>query len=198
MSAQPQPPSQPLNLLGAWLKEAQQRPVSEPWAMVLSTSAANEVSSRVVLLKKTTQQGHLFFYTNYQSQKGFQLEQNPKAALNFHWDDLDRQLRLQGVVKKASREESERYWKSRPRGSQLSQYFSLQSQRLPETLSLKEAHRICEENFRGKEIPCPENWGGYEFTSHRIEFWQRGENRLHHRWNYEWVQGRWQLSCLYP
>ena len=192
------PPSNPLERLSDWLKQSRKTGLSEPWAMVLSTSNQGEVSSRVVLLKELTEEGGLLFYTNYESQKGLELAQNPKAALNFYWDELKQQVRLQGTVKKTSRESSENYWRSRPRASQLSQYLSLQSQPLPEGGSLREIHKSCEEKFRSKEIPCPANWGGYELTPYRIEFWLSGDNRLHQRWNYELKRGGWEVSCLYP
>ena len=191
------PPVDPLSLLTQWLEEARTTQLCEPWAMVLSTSFYGEVSSRVILLKKMTEQC-LFFYSNYQSHKGLQLSKNPKAALNFHWDELKRQVCIRGIVKMTSREDSESYWKSRPRSSQLSQYLSQQSHPIPENLSLRQAHMDLEKRFANKTIPCPKNWGGYKLKPQRIEFWLKGENRLHQRWNYQLIKNQWTLTRLYP
>ena len=201
-------PPHPFTLFKQWLDEALQLDVAEPWAMVLSTSLGGEAFSRVVLLKKIVD-FRLFFYTNYQSSKALQLASNPRAALNFYWDELGRQVCLRGEVQKASREDSENYWKSRSRASQLSQHLSKQSQSLPNGLDLKKLHSEVRKELG--EIPCPEHWGGYEFWPDVVEFWLRGEERLHHRWIYKQVSkegakdtpmgsemGEWEVKALYP
>ncbi len=193
---------QPFFILAHWLRQAIKMDIQEPLAMVLSTSSLHgDVSSRVVLLKKLTEEG-LFFYTNYDSLKGEQISQNPKAALNFYWDKWCRQVRIEGLVQRASRKDSENYWKQRPRGSQISQFFSRQSQSVSEFYSLKGAYKECEQEWANKkEIPCPKNWGGYQLIPERIEFWLKEENRLHQRWLYERIQSQrkqWKLTQLYP
>ena len=169
----------------------------EPWSMVLSTALGGEVFSRVVLLKKV-EQGNLFFYSNYQSQKALQLSENPQAAVNFYWDQLGRQVCIRGYVQKAPRKDSENYWRSRPRASQLSQLLSQQSLPIPKGVSLKQLHQEFESKFHNQEIPCPKNWGGYQLKPYTMEFWLNGQHRLHQRWSYQRNQNHWDLTYLYP
>lgn len=207
MATNIQPPKDPLELLNQWLQEALRKGFYEPWAMVLSTSLRDEVFSRMVLLKKI-QKETLFFYSNYESQKALQISQNPRAALNFYWDQLGRQVCLRGGVERSSRKASEDYWKSRSRASQVSQFLSHQSQSIPEGVSLKELHGELANKFQNQEIPCPENWGGYEFKPYAIEFWLEGKDRLHQRWSYKRDPqlknpnsenlNPWVLTLLYP
>ena len=197
MDPSSRPPIDPFSLLSQWLEEARRTNLREPWAMVLSTASHGEVSSRVVLLKKMREQ-ELYFYSNYQSHKGLQLAQNPKAALNFHWNELKRQICIQGIVTKISRKDSEDYWESRSRPSQLSQYLSHQSQPIPKNLSLRQVHIDIERKWTHKKIPCPENWGGYKLKPQKVEFWLNGEDRLHQRWNYQLIQDQWVVTQLYP
>ena len=189
---------QPLVVLDRWLKEALKiSGLKEPWAMVLSTSHNGKVSSRVVLLK-LIDQGHLIFYTNYLSKKGRDMESNPRAALNFYWPQLGRQIRVEGLVKKISRKKSVSYWKTRSRASQLSQWISQQSQEVLDRKQLEILKKSAEKTFRSKEIPCPRHWGGYALHIKKLEFWKNREHRLHDRFLFEKKAGAWKKQRLFP
>lgn len=192
----------PISILEQWLKEAQEHPeAKEPTAMVLSTiqyrfnlSAKLNIStfhwptSRVVLLKEI-QENQLIFYTNYTSDKGKQCSGLPirlsgrqvYVALNFYWTYLGKQVRVIGKTKKTSREKSIAYWNSRSRESQISQYISKQSEKLDSRETLEKKWQEAQKQFAGKNIPCPNHWGGYAVTPHFIEFWQEKPHRLHER-----------------
>ena len=198
----------PLQIFKNWLKEAKQHPdIKEPTAMVLSTIkyglSANDftVSSRVVLLKEV-QNGELIFFTNYQSAKAYQIKYG--VGLNFYWPALGRQVRMEGVALKTTRDISVQYWDTRPRESQISQYISEQSKKLKNREVLEKKRQEAEKKFYGKKIPCPQHWGGYGFTPHLIEFWSENPHRLHNRLVFEqkWLamfsKKKWQTYLLYP
>lgn len=159
-------PSDPIQLFRTWLETALRgpHPVKEPEAMVLSTATAEGVpSSRVVLLKEVDSRGFIFF-TNYDSRKGGELTQNPVAALNFHWKETSKQVRVVGRVEKLSREESQAYFDSRPRGSRIGAWASEQSQPVSED-ELAQRVKEFEKEFEGQEkFPCPPHWGGYRLV----------------------------------
>lgn len=189
----------PLTIFNAWLAEAQQnKAIREATAMTLATvDPQGNVHARVVLCKNWSEHGFVF-YTNYQSQKGLDLEKNPHAAAVFYWDAMFRQIKISGAVSKTSRETSKKYWSSRERASQLSQYISRQSEEVP---SRQEMERMCAEaevKFAGLAIPCPENWGGYLLAPERIEFWIGQPGRLHDRFEYRKSQNHWTFCRLYP
>jgi pyridoxamine 5'-phosphate oxidase len=150
---------------------------------------------RVVLLKGFDQDGFVFF-TNYESEKGKQLKANPYAALAFYWIELDRQIRISGAVEKTSREESERYFHSRPLGSQLGAWASRQSEVVDGRRVLDARMAEMTERFADKPIALPPHWGGYRVKPEIMEFWQGSPNRLHDRFRYtlqgngEWLIGR--------
>jgi pyridoxamine 5'-phosphate oxidase len=184
-----------------WFKEAElksgQRYAN---AMTLATSSPDGIPSvRVVLLKGFSEEGFVF-YTNYDSRKGTQLAQNPRAALCFFWDALRRQVRAEGQVERVSREDSQEYFSSRPRGAQIGAWASEQSSVIPSRDYLEERARAAEERFRGMEqIPVPDRWGGFLFRPTRIEFWQEGDFRLHDRFLYEKdADGAWGVKRLAP
>jgi pyridoxamine 5'-phosphate oxidase len=167
-------------------------------AATLATADKNGIpSARVVLLKGLDERGFTFF-TNYDSRKGRELAENPNAALVFHWQELERQVCVAGSVGKISREESEKYFKSRPRGSQLAALASNQSDAVKDRAALEAKWRELEKKFPN-EIPLPPNWGGFILKPERIEFWQGRPSRLHDRFSYtRQVDNSWKLERLAP
>ncbi len=189
----------PLEQLKIWLQEAIESKITEPTAFSLATlSAENQLKNRIVLLKGI-QQNRLHFYTNYQSQKGQDLEANPSAAACFYWPELERQVRVEGKVSKLSRQESEEYFKTRPRASQISAHVSPQSQPVSGREVLERKQRELVEYFGDGEIPLPSNWGGYAIEPFRVEFWQGRQSRLHDRIVFHLNPNRnWEISRLAP
>ena len=188
----------PLNVLDQWLKKALKiKGLKKPWAMVLSTSCNDKASSRIVLLKQV-QKGKLFFYTNYSSRKGKDIQGNSWAAVNLYWPQLNRQICIQGLVKKTSRQKSIMYWRTRSRASQLSQWISKQSQEVSSRKELDNLRKTAEERFYKKTIPCPKHWGGYELSIQRIEFWKNRKHRLHDRFLFEKKAKGWKKQRLFP
>jgi pyridoxamine 5'-phosphate oxidase len=167
--------------------------------MTLATATADgRPSARVVLLKGFDHQGFVFF-TNYQSRKGEQLAQNPRAGLNFHWPWLERQIQIEGSVKKVSREESQIYFDKRPLRSRLSAIISAQSEVIASRRELEDRLKEVEKQFARKNPPVPDFWGGYRVFPERMEFWQGRENRLHDRFLYErGSDGLWRIDRLSP
>jgi pyridoxamine-phosphate oxidase len=184
-----------------WLGEAAEGNLPD-WveinAMTLSTcQPSGELSSRIVLLKGL-EQDKFWFYTNYDSLKGRQMAANPRVSLCFLWQHVQRQVRIEGSVEKAPREQSERYFHSRPRDSQLGALVSEQSAVVPSREHLETHLAELQQRYADGEIPCPENWGGYAVTPHRIEFWQGRESRLHDRIRYRSENGKWLIERLSP
>jgi pyridoxamine 5'-phosphate oxidase len=167
-------------------------------AMVLSTVDKNgRPSSRNVLLKGVDERGFIFF-TNYDSRKGRELSENPNAALTFYWPDLERQICVAGLVDKIPQAESEKYFKSRPRGSQLEAWASNQSDVVEDRAALEAKWNEMEKKFPN-EVPLPPNWGGYVLKPERIEFWQGRSSRLHDRFCYTRQRDNsWKLERLAP
>lgn len=181
-----------------WLQEALDSRCDEPNAFVLSTVTDRRPRSRVVLLKGISQ--HQFiFYTNYLSDKGKELGENPNVAMNFLWLPLQRQIRIEGTIGKVSPELSEDYFQKRPRGNQLGAIASPQSQRLTTRDELERFFRETEERYADQStLPRPAHWGGYGITPTYFEFWQGRESRLHDRIFYELKDGKWDLGRLAP
>ena len=170
----------------------------EPNAMSLATSdGAGLISNRYVLMKHIEDDG-IQFFTNYDSQKGQQLKANANCAVAFHWPYLGRQVRIQGVVEKTSKEISEAYFHSRPRGSQIGAAASLQSSKVETRELLDQQRRKLGEQYEGQPVPLPENWGGYLIRPRRFEFWQGRLDRLHDRIVYDSQGGQWSRSRLSP
>jgi pyridoxamine 5'-phosphate oxidase len=167
-------------------------------AMTLATAdRKGKPSTRTVLLKAVDERGFIFF-TNYDSRKGRELEENPQAALTFFWPDLERQVSVAGAVAKLPVAESDRYFKSRPRGSRIGAWASDQSEPVPDRAFLEAKWRDLEKKFPG-EVPLPPNWGGYVLKPERIEFWQGRPSRLHDRFSYSrQADGSWKIERLAP
>lgn len=167
-------------------------------AMTLATADKNgKPSTRTVLLKTVDERGFIFF-TNYDSRKGRELAENPNAALTFFWPDLERQVCVAGRVTKLPVAESERYFKTRPRGSQMGAWASSQSEPVPDRAFLEAKWRELEKKFPN-DVPLPPNWGGYILKPERIEFWQGRPSRLHDRFSYSRQQdGAWKIERLAP
>jgi len=190
----------PIKQLQQWVQEAFDAKVPELNAMILSTvSLSGGVSSRVVLLKELTEEG-LFFYTNYQSQKGLEMAANSNVAVNFFWQPLSRQVRVQGKVVQVTEVSSDEYFVKRPRGSQITAWASPQSQPVKTREELEELVEQCEKKFADtKPLPRPVFWGGYRIIPNYFEFWQGNQNRLHDRICYRRLAaGEWESVRLAP
>lgn len=179
-------------------ERAQQCGLREPSAVTLATVDSDlRPAARVVLLRNFDQRGFVF-YTNSESAKGRQLAENPQAALCFYWDPLREQVRIEGAVEPVSADESDAYWKTRPRDSQISAWASPQSQPLENRQSLEDRFAEFERTFAGRDVPRPEYWHGYRVIPQRIEFWQSRPARLHDRVLYEQQPDGWTVRLLYP
>ena len=182
----------------AWFEAQKAELPDEPTVMTLaSCDESGQPWQRIVLLKSYDEDGFVFF-TNYTSNKGRQFEQNPKAALHFAWLAQERQVMVQGTVSKISREETEAYFHSRPRESQLGAWASHQSQPLSDRATLEARFTELQAEYEGQDIPVPDHWGGYRLSPHRLEFWQGGASRLHDRLEYVREAGHWVKQRLNP
>jgi len=182
------------------LEEAKASGDPEPTAMNLATvDADGRVASRIVLLKGVDERG-LRFHTNYDSDKGGQLAAHPQVALCFHWKQLRHgvQVRVEGVARKLQAEESDAYFATRPRGSQIGAWASLQSQNLPSRQSFDERVARYEREFEGRDVPRPPHWGGYLVEPDTVEFWYGAEFRLHERVRWSRHGQTWTHRLLYP
>lgn len=190
----------PLDQFRTWFEEAHDADLPEPNAMTLSTAAPDgSPSARIVLLKGVDERGFRF-YTNYDSRKGAELAQNPRAALVFWWAPLERQVRVEGDVERLPSDESDAYFQSRPRGSQLGAWVSPQS-RIIESREVLDTHlEEVKAKYEGEEIPRPSDWGGYVVRPTQIEFWQGRRSRLHDRLRYrrDDPSESWNLERLAP
>lgn len=188
----------PIDLLQAWLRRAEEAGEAEPNAMALATvSPSGAPSVRFVLLKEVTTAG-LTFFTNYEGRKAADLDATGVGAAAFWWPHLERQARAEGRVERISREASEAYFRSRPRGSQLAAWAAQQSRPLGSRAELEARAAAAEERFAGGEVPCPPHWGGYLLVPSRLEFWQGRDDRLHDRFLYSRDVGAWSLTRLAP
>ena len=189
----------PLVQFARWFTEAQQARLPEPNAMTLATAGADGApAARIVLLKGFDDRGFIWF-TDYRSSKSADLEANPRAALVFHWAELERQVRIAGSVTRTSAEESAEYFARRPVGSRLGAWASHQSRVIPGRAELEAALREVETRFAGAEPPLPPHWGGWRLAPVAIEFWQGRPNRLHDRIRYRRQPGhRWTVERLSP
>lgn len=188
----------PFKLFESWINTAFEKNVNEPNAMTLSTVDDQcRPSSRIVLLRGFDN-GRFVFYTNYQSRKGHELMLNPFASLTFFWPELEKQVRIEGKVKKISEAMSDAYFGNRPRESQISALASQQSKVLKNRAELDEIVENLTIKFHGKIVPRPKHWGGYYLIPHRMEFWHGRTNRLHDRIQFKKIKSGWKVSRLFP
>lgn len=191
-------PDDPFVLFRQWLDEALKSNVPEPNAMNLSTvSPEGEPDGRMVLLKGI-EDGAIHFFTNYTSQKGQDLKTHPIAACTFWWAELERQVRMFGLVEPLSEDESRKYFQSRPRESQIGAWASNQSQPVKHRHALEMRFKEVEKRFKGKDIPKPDYWGGYKIQVQNIEFWQGRPGRMHDRIQYQKSDNGWSFKRLAP
>lgn len=189
---------EPVAQFAAWFFRATHSDILEPTAMTLATSTREgRPSARIVLLKSFGPDGFVFF-TDYRSRKSEELIDNPRAALLFHWDVLERQVRILGNVSKISREQSESYFRTRPAGSQLGAWASHQSHVLKNRGELEEKLREVTARFGDDPVPLPEHWGGWAVVPYEFEFWQGRPDRLHDRIRYRRHATGWTIDRLSP
>ena len=188
----------PIQYFMNWFEDALKVSKQEANACVLSTiSSDNYPSSRVVLLKEVNESGFTFF-TNYKSSKAKDIDANPNVALNFYWPELERQVRIEGIAKKIMINDSDTYFKSRPRESQMGAWLSDQSKVIGLDYNFIETLNSLESKFKDKEVERPLHWGGYCIEPIKIEFWQGRPSRLHDRLEYKREDGKWIYKRLAP
>jgi pyridoxamine 5'-phosphate oxidase len=189
----------PLKQFHRWFSEARDASLPLPEAMTLATATADgRPAARLVLLKQADEEGFTF-YTNYGSRKARELDTNPQAALVFYWPQLERQVRVEGKVARTTLAESDAYFKTRGRESQLGAHASPQSKVVASREVLQENFAALEKSYAGREVERPAHWGGYRLTPERIEFWKGRPGRLHDRLLYErQPDGRWSITRLAP
>ncbi|OJJ23222.1 pyridoxamine 5'-phosphate oxidase [marine bacterium AO1-C] len=190
--------AQPIAQFDHWLEQAIQANVPEPTAMHLATATKDgKPSGRILLLKGTNEEGFVF-YTNYESRKGQELAENPYGCITFFWTTLQRQVRIEGKIEKVDAKLSEDYFKSRPRGSQISALVSPQSQEIDSRNTLEQQVQVKTQELEGKDVPKPDHWGGYCLKPSQIEFWQGRSSRLHDRLRYTKEGNDWKIVRLAP
>lgn len=189
----------PFKQFELWMQQAVEAEILEPHAMTVSTvSAEGKPSSRIVLLRGFNQEGFVF-YTNYNSHKGNEIQQNNFACINFFWPDLERQIRIEGSIVKIDQQISTAYFHSRPRESQIGAWASIQSAVIENRKVVEDAFVHFSEKFIDLEvIPKPEHWGGYNIKPTSIEFWQGRPSRLHDRLRYSEENSNWKIERLSP
>ena len=190
--------SNPIDQFKIWYSEIEEVGYLEPNAMVLSTVDKNgSPSGRNVLLKEIREDGFVFF-TNYESKKATDIENNEKVSLTFSWNELRRQVSVEGTAEKIPESESDEYWAMRPYETKIGSLVSNQSSRIPSREELDTAFEMQESKWRGSEVPRPHHWGGYKVLPNFIEFWQGRQNRLHDRIGYELTVQGWIFTRLSP
>jgi pyridoxamine 5'-phosphate oxidase len=191
-------PADPLETFQRWIDDAVAAGVVEATAMVVATvDQDGRPDARVLLLRGLDERG-LRFYTNYRSAKARQLEANPTASVVAHWQPLERQVRVRGTVERLSAEESDAYFSSRPRGSQIGAWASDQSQPIEDRAALEARITAMEARFDAQDVPRPEHWGGYLLRPDVVEFWQGRPSRLHDRRRFRATADGWRTERLQP
>ena len=192
-------PKDPIIQFNKWFTEASASKVPEPNAMNLATASRDGLPSSRIVLLKGVENGCFIFYSNYQSSKGKELEENPACALNFFWPELERQVRIEGVAERISEEKSTAYFHSRPRESQIGAWASPQSLPIADRSILEKRVKEIEERFKNQTVlPKPKQWGGFQVEPLMIEFWQGRPSRLHDRILYTKDGTEWTISRLAP
>ena len=188
----------PFRQFERWFQEAEAAKITEPNAMTLATVGRDgRPSARTVLLKACDGRGFVF-YTNYESRKGREIDGNPHVTLLFPWIAMERQVIVEGEVARATREEAEAYFHSRPRASQLGAWASPQSTAIAGRPVIEESFRVVEKKYEGREVPLPPHWGGFRVTPGTVEFWQGRRSRLHDRLRFRRDGGDWVIERLAP
>jgi pyridoxamine 5'-phosphate oxidase len=188
----------PIKQFQVWFNDAVAAKLPLPEAMTLATATPDgKPSARMVLLKQVDHDGFVFF-TNYHSAKAEQLDANPYAALVFYWSQLDRQVRVEGSVVRTSAQESQEYFRTRPRESQIGAWASAQSQAISSRPALEQRAQELEAMYSDREVDCPDYWGGYRLKPERIEFWKSRIGRLHDRILYQRDAAGWTITRLAP
>jgi pyridoxamine 5'-phosphate oxidase len=188
----------PVQRFQEWFREAEQAGVEVPEAMTVATASPDGVPSARMLLLKGADEDGFVFYSGYVSRKARELEQNPRAALVFYWRPLGKQVRVEGHVEHVPEAESDAYFATRPRGSQLAALASQQSHRLESREELERRYAQLEQEYEGREVPRPRDWGGFRLRPDSIEFWEHRENRLHERTCYTRAREGWTVDLLSP
>ncbi len=191
-------PDSPIAFFKTWLDEAVKSEVMEPNAMSLATADKDGTPNVRMVLLKGIEGETIHFYTNYESEKGKELADNPQASVAFWWPELERQVRISGSVEKISKKESTDYFHSRPRESQIGAWSSNQSREVMNRVDLQNRYEKIKKKFEGADIPKPEFWGGYQINIKKIEFWQGRPGRLHDRIKYVKNSEEWTKSRLQP
>ena len=190
--------SDPIDQFKKWLQNAIDAEIIEPTAMTLATvNESGQPSLRNVLLKGISNKGFVF-YTNYESRKGSEINFNNRVCVNFLWKALERQVTINGHAEKISKDDSEKYFRTRPRGHQISAWASTQSSKIPHREWMQEREKEMLSKFANIEVPYPEFWGGFNISPTEIEFWQGRENRMHDRIQYVNNNEGWTKSRLSP
>jgi len=187
----------PFDQFRLWFKDAEENGVIEPNAMQLATTDGVKPSLRTVLLKGIENDSFVFF-TNYQSRKALDIKRNHNCTLLFYWPQLERQVTIEGIAEKTSHKDSENYFATRPRSSQIGAWVSHQGQTLESRDILEAKFKEYSERYEGKKIPMPDHWGGIRIFPHRFEYWQGRPFRLHDRFQYELESGVWTINRISP
>ena len=188
----------PVKQFNKWFDEAINSDITDPTAFTLSTADKDGRPSGRILLLKGVEDRKFIFYSNYESQKGQEIESNPFGGITFYWKELERQVRIQGRIEKIDKATSDQYFQTRPRKSRVGAWISPQSRPIPSRIHLIRSFVTYSMKLMGGKVELPSHWGGYALEPDRVEFWQGRPNRLHDRVNFKLVDGSWEISRLAP
>lgn len=188
----------PITLFLQWYEEAHKLGLKYPNAFTLATCTKDGFPSARILLMRAIDESGFSFFTNYSGRKSLEIKENSNIAACFFWEQLSKQIRIEGVVEKLSQKKSDEYFASRPRGSQIGAWASKQSEAMVDAHDLVARVQKITDQFADQDIPRPPFWGGYKIIPNKVEFWQEGEYRLHKRILYAKNKNGWEISRLYP